>query len=305
MPLIVLGATPLQSSVLDDLARRLETPPPRRISDKAAAFFLGGLDDGDDRGGPDGHALRHELRHDWVHAQCQALGLDSAVIARPRALADYRLMVFDMDSTLINIECIDELADLVGRKREVAELTEQAMQSGAVDYDTSLRMRTRLLAGLPTTAFAALYAERVRFSPGAGALIAAARKAGLKTAIVSGGFDYFTGRVRAELGVDVDYSNRLAVQDGRLTGEITGTLVNADVKAAHVSQLCADLGVPTSDAIVVGDGSNDRKMMALAGLSVGFRPKPVLRAQLGVVLDHLGLDVLPQMLEYAQVASAR
>lgn len=287
MQLIVLGAAPLQASVLDALARRLETPPPQRVSDTAAAFVL------------------DARPRDWVHAQCQALGLDSALIARPRALADYRLMAFDMDSTLINIECIDELADLVGKKHEVAELTEQAMQSGAVDYDTSLRLRTRLLAGLPTDAFAALYAERVRFSPGAAALIAAARKAGLKTAIVSGGFDYFTGRVRAELGVDVDYSNQLAVRDGRLTGEITGTLINADVKAAHVSRLCAELGVPTTDAIVVGDGSNDRKMMALAGLSVGFRPKPVLRQQLDVVLDHLGLDVLPRLLDCAQRASER
>ncbi|MFC4277353.1 phosphoserine phosphatase SerB [Achromobacter aloeverae] len=299
MQLIVLGAAPLSSSQLDALARRLRTPPPRRVGETAAAFALDdGLHDGSGNGAD--HGSSHEHPREWLHAQCQALGLDSALITRPRPLSDYRLMVFDMDSTLINIECIDELADLVGKKREVAELTEQAMQSGSVDYDTSLRLRTRLLAGLSTDAFAELYDSRVRFSPGARALVDAARQAGLKTAIVSGGFDYFTGRVRAELGVDEDYSNRLAVENGRLTGEIEGTLINADVKAAHVRRLCEDLGVPPTDAIVVGDGSNDRKMMALAGLSVGFRPKPVLRPQLDVVLDHLGLDALPRVLESAR-----
>jgi len=231
-----------------------------------------------------------------IHELGREHGLDTAVIGSFRRLSDFKLLVFDMDSTLIDIECIDELADLVGKKGEVARLTEQAMQSGAVDYDTSLRLRTRLLAGLPVDTFETLYAERVRITPGASALIAAARQAGLRTAIVSGGFDYFTGRVRAELGLDVDLSNHLEVADGRLTGELVGTLINADVKARHVAQLCRELGVPTSDAIVVGDGANDLKMMALAGLSVGYRPKPVVRATVDAVIDRLGLDSLINVL---------
>ncbi len=236
------------------------------------------------------------LPREQIHALCQQAGLDSAILPQARQLDDFKLLVFDMDSTLIDIECIDELADLMGKKNEVAALTEQAMQSGEVDYDTSLRRRTRLLAGLAVSEFAGLYQERVRFSPGAHELVAAARQAGLRTAIVSGGFDYFTGRVRAELGIDVDHCNRLAVHEGRLTGELDGVLINADTKARHVARLCAELGVPTGAAIVVGDGSNDRKMMALAGLSVGFRPKPVLRPQLDVVLDTLGLDALLKVL---------
>jgi len=290
MRIIVQSPSPLSPDSLQRLASRLGAT---RFSCQGAAQAEFSLD-------PRTAAPREQL-----HAICQDAGLDSAVLEQPRPLSDFRLIVFDMDSTLINIECIDELAGLVGKKAEVAALTEQAMQSAAVDYDTSLRLRTRLLAGLPVEAFDGLYRERLRFSPGARQLVEAVRAAGLKTAIVSGGFDYFTGRVRAELGIDVDRSNRLAVKNGRLTGELEGTLINADVKAQFVEQLCAGMGIPTTDAIVVGDGSNDRKMMRLAGLSVGFRPKPVLRTMLDVVLDHLGLDALPGFLAPAAAAAPR
>ena len=175
-------------------------------------------------------------------------GLDTAVIDDFRPLSDFKLLVFDMDSTLINIECIDELADLVGRKREVARLTEQAMQSGAVDYDTSLRMRTRLLAGLPVATFERLYAERVRITPGAPALIAAARQ-GLRprTAIVPGGFGPFTGRVRAELGPERRPVESSGAADGRLTGEPLGVTTERRFGAGHAARTCREPGVPTSD----------------------------------------------------------
>jgi phosphoserine phosphatase len=281
MQVVAQSATSLAAPVVERLARFLQATHVLRGEGNIAAFTLpAGLD----------------KPREALHALCQEAGLDSAVLRQVRPLSDFKLIVFDMDSTLINIECIDELADLVGKKREVAALTEQAMQSGKVDYDTSLRMRTRLLAGLYVRDFPRLYEERVRFSPGARALVAAARQAGLKTAIVSGGFDYFTGRVREELGVDAHFSNHLAVSGGRLTGELEGTLINAHVKAQHLTRLCAEMDIPTSDAIVVGDGSNDRNMMALAGLSVGFRPKPILRPMLDVVIDHLGLDSLLNVL---------
>ncbi|ANN77812.1 phosphoserine phosphatase SerB [Bordetella flabilis] len=275
MQVVVQSATSLAAPVVERLAQSLQATHVSCGDAGIAAFTL-----------PPGS----DKPRDVLHALCQEAGLDSAVLRQVRPLSDFKLIVFDMDSTLINIECIDELADLVGKKQEVAALTEQAMQSGKVDYDTSLRMRTRLLAGLPVRDFPRLYEERVRFSPGARTLVAAARQAGLKTAIVSGGFDYFTGRVREELGVDAHYSNHLAVSGGCLTGELEGTLINAHVKAQHLTRLCAEIGIPTSDAIVVGDGSNDRNMMALAGLSVGFRPKPILRPMLDMVIDHLGLD---------------
>lgn len=236
-----------------------------------------------------------------LHALCSDDDVDSAIFPESLSLSDFKLLVFDMDSTLINIECIDELADLVGKKHEVAALTEQAMQSRQVDYDTSLRMRTRLLAGLSVDRFADLYAQRLHITPGAHALVKAAKTAGLKTAIVSGGFDYFTGRVRAELGVEEDYSNHLEVVAGKLTGELVGTLINADVKAQRVQALCHDLGISTSEAIVVGDGANDLKMMALAGLAVGYRAKPVVRAAVSVNIERLGLDSLLTALD-AQAA---
>ncbi|WP_427183887.1 phosphoserine phosphatase SerB [Bordetella bronchialis] len=281
MQVVVQSPAALDADVVASLARRLQATGVAYHGPAVARLAL---------------PPQADARRQAVHAACQALGLDSAVLPPGRVLADFKLAVFDMDSTLIDIECIDELADLVGKKDEVAALTEQAMQSGKVDYDTSLRMRTRLLAGLPVSAFGPLYDARVRFSPGAHALVAGLRQAGLKTAIVSGGFDYFTGRVRAELGVDVDHSNRLAVRDGRLTGELEGPLINARLKAAHLSRLCAEMGIPTSAAIAIGDGSNDREMMALAGLSVGFRPKPILRPLVNVVIDHLGLDSLLEAL---------
>jgi phosphoserine phosphatase len=286
MQVVVQSPASLGAALVDRLAGSLQATHVQRDAAGIASFTL---------------PAQADMPRERLHALCQEEGVDSAVLRRVRRLSDFKLMVFDMDSTLINIECIDELADLVGKKREVAALTEQAMQSGKVDYDTSLRMRTRLLAGLSVGDFPRLYEERVRFSPGARELIAGARQAGLKTAIVSGGFDYFTARVRAELGVDVDYSNHLTVSDGRLTGELEGTLINAQVKARHLTRLCAEMGIPTSDAIVVGDGSNDRDMMALAGLSVGFRPKPILRPMLDVIIDNLGLDSLLNLMAPGQV----
>lgn len=244
---------------------------------------------------------RAPLARDALHAVCREHDVDSAIIQTQRPLSAFKLLVFDMDSTLINIECIDELADLVGKKQEVAALTERAMQNRDVDYDTSLRMRTRLLAGLSVARFEDLYAQRLQITPGAAALVETAKMVGLKTAIVSGGFDYFTGRVRTELGVDEDYSNHLEVVAGKLTGELVGTLINADVKGRRVQALCLDLGIPTSDAIVVGDGANDLKMMALAGLSVGYRAKPVVRAAVDVNIERLGLDSLLTALD-AQAA---
>lgn len=212
------------------------------------------------------------------------------------ALGDYDLLAMDMDSTLVTIETIDEVADFCGRKAQVAAITEAAMRGEISDYSESLRRRVALLAGLDAAALARVYEERMKLSPGAEALVAAARAAGLKTLLVSGGFTFFTDRLRARLGLDFARSNTLGMRDDALDGTVVGEIVDADVKARTVAQVCAQLGVPTSRAIVMGDGANDLKMMKLAGLSVAFRAKPVVRAQASLAFDHCGLDGLLDIL---------
>ena len=207
-------------------------------------------------------------------------------------LADYRLIAFDMDSTLITIECVDEIAEFAGRKAEVAAITEAAMRGEIADYDESLRRRVALLAGLPEATLQRVYDERVRLSPGAEALIVAARAAGLKILLVSGGFTFFTERLTARLHLDFTRSNTLEVVDARLTGRVLGEIVNADVKQRVVEQTCAAIGCTPAQAIVVGDGANDLKMMSIAGVSVAYRAKPVVHSETTHAINHCGLDAI-------------
>jgi phosphoserine phosphatase len=207
-------------------------------------------------------------------------------------LADFKLIAFDMDSTLINIECVDEIADFAGRKAEVAAITEAAMRGEITDYAESLRRRVALLAGLPERALLEVYEKRLQITPGAPALIDRAHAAGLKVLLVSGGFTFFTERLRPRLSLDFTRANQLVVANGCLTGELSGPIVDASVKQATVEALCAELGCAPAQAIVVGDGANDLKMMAIAGVSVAYRAKPVVRAQTTHALDHCGLDAL-------------
>src|SRR5687767_2633901 len=184
----------------------------------------------------------------------------------------------DMDSTLICIECIDEIADFAGRKAEVAAVTEAAMR-GEIDWPESLRRRVAELRGLPESTLARVYDERLRFNPGAERLIAAARRAGLKTLLVSGGFTYFTDRVREQLALDYAFSNVLVVEGGRLSGTTTGPLVDAAGKAAHVARLKKELGLSRDRVIAIGDGANDLPMMAEAGTSIAYHAKPVVKEE--------------------------
>ncbi len=229
----------------------------------------------------------------WCHAQA----LDAAWFADTvPALRDFGLLAMDMDSTLVTIETIDEVADFCGRKAEVAAITEAAMRGEITDYRESLRRRVALLDGLDTEALASVYHQRMQLSPGAEALVAAARAAGLKTLLVSGGFTFFTDRLRDRLGLDFARSNTLGLRDGKLDGTVVGEIVDAEVKARTVAEVCAELGIATSRAIVMGDGANDLKMMKIAGLSVAFRAKPVVRAQASLAFDHCGLDGLLDVL---------
>jgi phosphoserine phosphatase len=226
----------------------------------------------------------------------EAEKLDWAFVAPGRKLSDFGLIAFDMDSTLITIECIDELADFAGKKAEVAAVTEAAMR-GEIDYRESLRRRLSLLAGLDARVLARVYGERLLLSPGARELLAAAQAAGLRTAILSGGFTYFTERLRIELGFDFATSNELEISGGKLTGRVVGDIVDASAKAHHLARLKDELGLRQEQVIAVGDGANDLLMMAEAGLSVAFHAKPATRAKAGVAINFGGLDALLNLFE--------
>lgn len=225
----------------------------------------------------------------------EAEHLDWAFIGAGKRLEDFGLIAFDMDSTLITIECIDELADFAGKKSEVAAVTEAAMR-GELDYRESLRRRLALLAGLDARVLARVFAERLLLSPGARELLEAAQKAGLRTAILSGGFTYFTERLRIELGFDFATSNELEISGGKLTGRVVGDIVDAAAKAHHLARLRDELGLRKDQVIAVGDGANDLMMMAEAGLSVAFHAKPATRAKASLSINFGGLDSLLNIL---------
>ena len=238
----------------------------------------------------EGVAFSAELK-ERIDAAAFEAGVDSTFIAAGRSLADMRLVAMDMDSTLITIECIDEIADMQGLKPQVSEITEAAMR-GELDFSESLRRRVALLAGLDAGALQRVYDERLRISPGGEAMLHAVQAAGIKTLLVSGGFTFFTERLGARLGLDYTHANVLEIEDGKLTGRVVGGIVDAEEKKRTVERVCAELGISPSQAVVMGDGANDLTMMGIAGLSVAFRAKPVVRAQADVALNFAGLDGL-------------
>jgi phosphoserine phosphatase len=215
----------------------------------------------------------------------------------PLRLADFGLIAFDMDSTLISIECVDEIAAMAGRKAEVSAITEAAMRGEIADYKESLRRRVALLAGLPAGDLQRVYDERLRFNPGAETLVAACQAAGLKTLLVSGGFTFFTERLEQRLGIDYVISNRLEIANGRLTGKLVGDIVGAEAKAAKFRSVSKELGAQKEQTVAIGDGANDLQMMAQAGTSVAFRAKPVVRAQATCALNWSGLDGVVNLFE--------
>ena len=225
-----------------------------------------------------------------------APGLSIQGITLPLNLADFKLIAFDMDSTLINIECVDEIADAVGRKTEVAAITEAAMQGVITDYKESLRQRVALLKGVTLAAMDQIYAERLQLNPGAAELVAACKQAGLKVLLVSCGFTYFTDRVRDRLGIDYTRANVLEAADGALTGRMVdqpwGDICDGAEKRKMVLETCALLGIDPSQAIAMGDGANDLPMMGVVGLSVAYHAKPAVREHAKVRIDAGGLDRL-------------
>ena len=226
-----------------------------------------------------------------IELAAHAEKVDATFIEAGRTLADFRLVAMDMDSTLITIECIDEIADMQGLKPQVAEITEAAMR-GELDFADSLTRRVALLEGLDASALERVYAERLQVSMGGEQMLAAVRAAGLKTLLVSGGFTFFTERLQKRLGLDFVHANELEIVDGKLTGRVVGGIVDAEEKKRTVERVCAQLGATPKQAIVMGDGANDLKMMKISGLSVAFRAKPVVYQQADVALNFSGLDGL-------------
>lgn len=216
--------------------------------------------------------------------------------APPLKLADFRIAAFDMDSTLINIECIDEIAEAAGRKAEVAAITEAAMRGEISDFKDSLRRRLALLQGVPESALEAVLKERLQFNPGARELCSAFKAAGLKLLLVSGGFSYFTRYVVQELGIDFVRSNELEIKDGRLTGGLIaqawGEICDGEEKRRMLLQCCDAIGAQPRQAIAVGDGANDLLMLGASGLSVAYHAKPRVREQAMVAINAGGLDRL-------------
>ncbi len=214
----------------------------------------------------------------------------------PLRLADFGLIAFDMDSTLITIECIDEIADAVGKKAEVAAITEATMRGEIKDFKESLRRRVALLEGVPVGALQEVYDQRLRLSPGADELVGACRAAGLKVLLVSGGFTFFADRVKTRLGIDFARSNLLEEEGGRLTGRVQaqdwGDICDGAEKRRTLLEVASLLRLTPSQTIAVGDGANDLPMMGAAGLSVAFHAKPKVREQAMVAIDEGGLDRL-------------
>jgi phosphoserine phosphatase len=219
-------------------------------------------------------------------------------------LSDYKLIAFDMDSTLINIECIDEIADAVGRKAEVAAITEATMRGEIADFKESLRRRVALLKGVTIADLEAVYTRRLQLNPGAAELVAACKAAGLKVLLVSGGFTFFADRVKDRLGIDFARSNQLALESGPNCGQLTGGLVTqswGDIcdgaeKRRTLLEVASLLGIAPHQCIAVGDGANDLPMMGAAGLSVAFHAKPKVREQAMVAINSGGLDRLLEVL---------
>lgn len=215
---------------------------------------------------------------------------DTAYVAAGSRLRDCKVLAMDMDSTLINIECIDEIAAFGGVKEQVASITEAAMRGEIKDFSESLTRRVAFLKGLSSDVLQSVYDQKLRFNPGAEQLVATAKQAGLKVLLVSGGFTFFTEKLKARIGLDAAHANVLGSENGLLTGQVVGRILDAQGKADTLRAFAQECGATADQIIAIGDGANDLKMLGLAGYSVAYRAKPVVRAQAKFALNVAGLD---------------
>jgi len=224
-----------------------------------------------------------------VRDYCVGAQLDFAFVDAAKRLGDFGLVVMDMDSTLISIECIDEIADMLGIKAGVAAITAAAMR-GEIEFAESVTRRVALLKGLDQSALEKVYAERLKLNPGAEKMLARMRQAGVKAMLVSGGFTFFTERLKARLGLDYAAANTLEIAAGKLTGKLLGNIIDAQAKADLLVATRDKLGLKPKQVIAIGDGANDLKMLAAAGVGIAYHAKPIVRAQTTYALNHVGLD---------------
>lgn len=226
-----------------------------------------------------------------VKAFCAEQQIDYALVPDTQRLGHFGLCVMDMDSTLISIECIDEIADMMQIKPQISEVTEAAMR-GELDFAESLKQRVALLKGLPEAALQRVVDERLKLSPGAKQWIAACKANNIKTMVVSGGFTFFAEHLQQLLGLDFAVSNTLEIIDGKLTGNIVGDIVDAERKAQELLKLRDNLGLKADQTIAIGDGANDLKMMEVATVGVAYHAKPLVQAQATYALNFTGLDAV-------------
>ena len=241
--------------------------------------------------GTHAYRLSEAKPHDGVPMFCYEHQLDYGFVRAKQHLSDFGLVVMDMDSTLISIECIDEIADMQGLKPQVAAITEEAMR-GEIDFAESLRRRVALLEGLDEGALQRVYDERLQLNPGAEIMLAELKKHGIKTLLVSGGFTFFTERLQARLGLDHAHANTLEIIGGKLTGQVLGDILDAQAKANWLLRMREELALRPEQVIAMGDGANDLKMMAQAGTSIAYHAKPIVRTQATFAFNFVGLDGL-------------
>ena len=235
------------------------------------------------------YRLHDAKPHDAVAVLCQEHQLDYGFVRPEQHLGNFGLVVMDMDSTLINIECIDEVADMANLKPQVAAITAAAMR-GEMEFGESLRRRVALLKGLPESALQQVYDQRLQLNPGAEIMLQKLKELGIKTLLVSGGFIFFTERLKAHLGLDYALANTLEISNGTLTGKVLGNIIDAQGKADILVRIRNELQLQPQQVIAIGDGANDLKMMAEAGVSIAYHAKPIVRTQASYALNFCGLE---------------
>jgi phosphoserine phosphatase len=265
----------------------VETPDLKEIAKLSGSSRIEGI-------GNNAFRLHDYQTQQGVAEHCAKARLDFAFIPQPRKLADFGLLAMDMDSTLITIECIDEIADMQGIKPQVAAITASAMR-GEIEYHESLRRRLALLAGMDESALQQVYDERLRLSPGAERMLERLRSLEIKTLLVSSGFTFYTERLKQRLSLDYTLSNTLEIKNGKLTGKVVGRIVDAQIKAAKLRELRDGLKLRREQVIAFGDGANDLAMMAEAGVSIAYHAKPVVREKASYCFDYVGLDGLTNL----------
>ncbi len=229
--------------------------------------------------------------HAEIETFCAKAQLDFAFVPETQSLSQIGLVVMDMDSTLINIECIDEIADLLNLKPQVAAITASAMR-GEIDFLASLTQRVALFSGLEQSALQRVYDERLQLSPGAERFLSTLQQHNIKTSLATGAFTFFTDKLKPRLKLDYTAATALEVVDGKLTGKMLGTIVDAQGKADHLKHLRDQLGLKREQVIAIGDGANDLKMLGEAGISIAYHAQPVVRAQTTYAINYSGLDAV-------------